>query len=278
MKKRSYGEYIGKILTYIFLAVVTLVNLFPFYWALISSLKETNKIFIAPVTPPLESFKFVNYVEAWIKAKVGIYFFNTVYVAALTIVLTVLMAAMAAYILARVWRSFWLYTYFILGIMIPIHSLVVPDFIIISKLGLINTRLSLVLVDTGYCISITTFILTGFMLGLPKDIEEAAIIDGANRFRIFRSIILPLTKPALATTGILVFLFAWNNYLLPLVFITAQEYKVLSQGIQGLKRLYTVDYGLMTAGIVIAIIPVLVAYMLFQEHVVKGMTAGAVKG
>lgn len=269
---------IGKIIKYIILVTATVVNLFPFYWAIISSLKETDRILLAPITPPLYTFKFYNYVEAWIEAKVGLYFFNTLYVAAFTIIFTILFSAMAAYILARVWRSFVLYTYFILGMMIPIHSLVVPDFIIIQHLALVNTRLSLIVVDIGYCISITTFILTGFMLGLSKDIEEAAIIDGANRFRIFRSIVFPLSKPALATTAILVFLFAWNNYLLPLVFITARERKVLSQGIQELKRLYTVDYGLMTAGIVIAIIPVLVAYMLFQEQVVKGLTAGAVKG
>lgn len=274
---RGLKSRIGSFAKYAVLILFVLIDLFPFYWVIISSLKESDKILVYPLAPP-EVFKWSNYVEAWTKAKISLYFMNTLIVAAFEVIGILFTASLAAYILARVRPSFLLFSYFILGITIPIHALLVPDFIIINKLGLLGTRAGLILVGIGVELSTSIFILTGFMVGLPKELDEAARIDGASQWRTYFQIILPLSRPGLATSGILVFLFAWNNYLWPLVLITDQNKKLLSQGIQELKRLYTVDYGLMTAGIMLAIVPVIVTYILFQENIIKGMTAGAVKG
>lgn len=264
-------------LRYFALVLITISTLFPFYWVVASSLKDTNKIIMEPLAPP-RSLKAINYVSAWVKAKIDRYFVNSVIVSFSTVFCVLLFGSMASYILSKVHTSLLLLSYFSLGIMIPIHTMLLPSFVILKTMGIYNTRLGLVLVMIGYQLSLSIVILVGFMRSIPNEIEEAAVVDGASRWRRFFTLIMPLAKPGLATAGILSFLTAWNDYLLPLVLITDQEKKVLSQGIQELKRAYEIDLGLMTAGIVIAAVPVIIVYILFQEYIVKGMTAGAVKG
>jgi raffinose/stachyose/melibiose transport system permease protein len=185
---------------------------------------------------------------------------------------------MAAYVLARKWKNPLLLAYFTLGIMIPLQAIVIPSFLIIRNIGLINTRTGLILVYTVSGLSFGIFVLTGFLRTLPCEIEEAALIDGSGFSQTFFRIILPMAKPAMASVGILSFLQYWNEYLFASVLIAKQEYKTLTQGIMALRGPYTTDYGMLTAGLALAIIPLIIVYILLQKQVIEGMTAGAVKG
>jgi raffinose/stachyose/melibiose transport system permease protein len=185
---------------------------------------------------------------------------------------------MASYVIARVIRSNLLYLYFTLGIMIPIHTILLPSLLLTKTFNLINTRLSLILVYIAFRLSISIFILVGFMKSIPGEFEEVAFIDGASRVRTFFRVIFPLSRPAIATVGLLATIENWNAYLMPLVIITAKELKVITQGLQELKSLYWTDYGLMSAGLVISFIPMVLIYILFQEQVIAGLTAGGLKG
>jgi len=265
------------ILKYIILVFYAVLALFPFLWVLTNSFRSNNEIFAAPFAIP-KSFKISNFTNAWSTANIGTYFVNSVLISVLAVGVMLILASMASYALARLIPSEGLYTYFTLGIMIPIHAMLIPTFMMLRQAHLLNTRPGLAIVYCAANLSLSIFILVGFMKGLPKELEEAALVDGANIFTIFFKIILPISKPGIATVGTLAFLNTWNDFLYAQVLISSPELKTLTQGIANLKGQYGTDYGLMSAGLVITIIPVTIIYILFQEQVVKGMTAGAVKG
>jgi sugar permease (fragment) len=184
---------------------------------------------------------------------------------------------MASYILARVWTSKILYNFFTLGIMIPIHAVIIPMLMILRRLGLVNTRLGIILAYTVAELSFSIFILVAFMKTIPREIEEAAQIDGSSRLRTFFQIILPISKPGLATIGTFAFINSWNDLLLALVITSGPKLSTLNLACFNLRGLYVQHYGLITAGLMIMMIPVIVIYIFFQEQLVKGITAGAVK-
>jgi raffinose/stachyose/melibiose transport system permease protein len=261
---------------YLFMSLYAIVNIYPFFWLITNSFKDTNDILMHPLGLPRIPH-YINYILAWSQAGMYVYFFNTILVTFVAVILILLLSAMIAYVIARVLPSGALYAFFIVGLMIPIHALIIPNFFIVSKLGLLNTRLSLVMVYIGVHLSLSFFILYGFIKETPVEIEDAAFVDGCSRYRTFFHITLPLIRPALATVGILAVLLSWNEYLIPLVLVSNPAVKVLSQGIQELKGFHTTDYGILFSGLVIATIPVVVFYIAFQENVIKGMIAGAVK-
>jgi raffinose/stachyose/melibiose transport system permease protein len=266
-----------KTLKYALLSVYGVTTIFPFIWVLISSVKTNAEIYSSPFALP-KVWQFGNYLKAWTSGNIGVNFFNSFYITAIAVTLVLLFGAMASYILARVYPSLALYTLFALGIMIPAQTILIPTFSILKELNLVNNHVGLILMYVVSNLSLTIFILVSFMKTLPKELEEAAIVDGADRYRIFFSIILPLSAPGLATVGILALLSCWNEYLFAYVLISSPDLKTLTQGIYGMKGEYMTDYGPMTAGLTITMIPVIILYMLFQEKVVAGMTAGAVKG
>jgi len=254
-----------------------LLALFPFLWIFLNSFKSNEEIYASPFRLP-ESFSFKNFQEAWLTAKIGTYFFNSILVAFGSVLVLALIAAMVSYYVSRISPNKLLYTFFTLGIMIPYHAMLIPTFIMLRNVDLLNSRFGLALVYCAVNLALSVFILVGFMKGIPIDIEEAAVIDGATVYRTFFEIILPIAKPGIATILTLSFLNAWNEFLFAQVLISNPVFKTLTQGILSLRGQYATDYGLMSAGLVITIIPVVIIYIFFQEQVVKGMTAGAVKG
>jgi len=268
---------IAKVIIYVFLIAYACGCLFPFLWSIMSSFKSSDAVLVYPFRPPSE-WKWANYPNAWVKAKMGMYFFNTAVYAIIATGILLVISPMASYVIGRVKKSNLLYLYYTLGIMIPVHTILLPSYIFVRQIHIVNTRLSIILVYIAYNLSMSVFILTGFMKSIPRELEEAAIIDGCGRTRTFFSIIFPLSKPGLATIGTLAFLSNWNDYLVPLIFLTNSKLKVITLGIQELKGLYIQDLGLITAGIVLSFLPVVVMYVIFQEQVIKGLTAGAVKG
>lgn len=267
-----------KIPTYLFLTVMLLVTGFPFLWMFISSFKTNIEFFDNPWGFP-KNWVFENYANAWSNG-IQNYLLNSVLVTFVTVVGTLLTAAMIAFILAR--RPFkssgLILSLFVAGIIIPFHSTLIPLFLIMQKLKLLNTHVSLYLPYIAFSLPVAVFLLYGFFKQLPKELEEAALIDGAGIYRIFFTIFLPLSRAILATVAILAAINAWNEFMLALVFLSDSAIQTLPIGLMSFQGAFTTDYAGLSAALVISALPVLLLYVLFQENVTKGLTAGAVKG
>jgi len=255
------------------------MNLVPIFWMIINSFKTEQEYAADPFSFPT-GIELSNYVKAWDIANMDTYFINSFLITFISLIVTVFLGALAAFFLSRFEFKLRGFTYalFLLGMLVPIHATLIPIFLIMQKLSLIDTYFSLILPYTAFHLSLTVFILEGFMRGFPKDMEESGIMDGAGIFRIFWSIILPLTRPAMATVVILNFIYNWNEYLFALVLITSNSLKTLPLGLSNFVGLETANYTLQMAALTIAFIPIVVFYLLLQKQLVTGMTAGAVKG
>lgn len=262
---------------YIFLTLGALVSLYPFIWVVLSSLKNNNEIYGKPFALPKNPV-WENYLEAWKGAYVGRSFFNSLIVCLSALAVLCLITAMACFILTRVYDNKFLSAYFSLGIMIPIHALLIPSVLIFKFLHMQDNLLSLVLVYISLNISFSMFIINGYMNSIPREMDEAATIDGCTKAQLFFRVILPIAKPGIATVATLAFLNCWNDLLLGLVIISTPEKRTLTMTISALQGSFATDYGLLCAGFVITIVPVVLMYLIFQKQVIAGMTAGAVKG
>ncbi|MFF2655701.1 carbohydrate ABC transporter permease [Streptomyces sp. NPDC058045] len=264
----------GMLVIWAFLVVL------PLLWAVMTSFKDDRSIFTKPWSLP-DTLHFENWSRAWGKAHMSDYFLNTVLVVAGSLVGTLLLGSMAAYVLARFeFRgNRFIYFLFIGGMSFPIILALVPLFYVMNNMALLNTLHGLILVYIAYSLPFTVFFLTAFFRTLPTSIAEAALIDGASHTRTFFQVMLPMAKPGLISVGIFNFLGQWNQYMLPTVLNTDPDRKVLSQGLVQLavSQGYKGDWSGLFAGLVMAMLPVLAAYVLFQRQVVAGLTAGALK-
>jgi len=252
----------------------------PLLWAVMTSFKDDKSIFTSPWSPPT-SLSFDNWSRAWSQAHMSEYFFNTLLVVGGSLVGTMLLGSMVAYVLARFDfpGNRFFYFLFIGGMSFPIILALVPLFYVMSNTGLLNTRHGLILAYIAYSLPFTTFFLTSFFRSLPTSVAEAALIDGASHTRTFFQVMLPMAKPGLISVGIFNFLGQWNQYMLPTVLNTNPEHRVLTQGLVELaaSQGYKGDWSGLFAGLVMAMLPVLAAYIIFQRQVVAGLTAGALK-
>lgn len=268
-----------KTLIYLLLSIYAVVNIYPIIWMVLNSFKSNIDFAKNPFSFPKE-WLVQNYQTAWETARLDVYFLNSLIVSTIAVIFTVFFGALASYFLARIsfkWGKY-IYSFFIFGMLIPIHATLVPLFLQMKYLGLLNTHVGLVLPYIAFNLPITVFILTSFMKSFPTDIEESAIMDGCGVFRIFWSIILPMTRPALATVIILNFINNWNEFSFALVLINEESLKTLPLGLANFAGQFTTNYGAQMAGLTLAIIPTIIIYMILEEYLVKGMTAGAVKG
>ncbi|MCF3961209.1 carbohydrate ABC transporter permease [Streptomyces fuscigenes] len=252
----------------------------PLLWAVMTSFKDDHGILTSPWSLP-NHLHFENWSRAWSQAHMSDYFLNTVIVVACSLFGTLLLGSMAAYVLARFEfpGNRFIYFLFIGGMSFPVILALVPLFYVLQNLTLLNTIHGLILVYIAYSLPFTVFFLTSFFRTLPTSVAEAAIIDGASHTRTFFQVMLPMAKPGLISVGIFNFLGQWNQYLLPTVLNTNPDHKVLSQGLVELatSQGYKGDYSGLFAGLVMAMLPVLAAYIIFQRQVVAGLTAGALK-
>lgn len=265
------------IIKYIVLSGHALVALYPFVWVLLSSFKTDNEIYSNSFGFPAE-LQFSNYTEAFLGAQVLSNFLNSLLYAFVTVFFVLLFSSMTSYALVRVFPSRKLHMYFTMGIMIPIHAVIIPLVIFLRNMNLINTREGIVLAYIVSNLSFSIFVLVAFMKTLPKELEDAAMIDGCKRYRLFFSIVIPISKAGLATVGTFSFLNVWNDLLLALVITSSPSLRTLNLGCFNLRAQYSQRYALISAGLIILIVPVAIMYIIFQEQIVKGMTAGAIKG
>ena len=275
MKKSNISM---KVIAYTFLIIMAIIFVMPMLFTIISSLKTKLDIFSDPFALP-KNPQWSNYVIAWKDANMSAYFINSVIQSGSTVILTSLISTMAAYALARFDFKLnkVLVLVFMLGMMVPMHTILVPVSYIIGLFNLKNNIFALVLVYVAFNLPFSIMLMITFMKGVNRSLEEAAIIDGANYFQIYSKIMIPLTLPAISTISIFNFMGAWNNILFPLLFINDKRLRPISLGLLNFNGERGSEYGLMMAGIVITVAVPLAIYLLFQEKVESGLAAGAVK-
>lgn len=276
---KAIKGFIFTIAKNIFLWGYALITIGLFLWVTITAFKENSEIFASPFGMP-KSFLFTNFVDAWKHAHMSKFFINSIIVSVGTVLLCLILGSTISYAIARYKfkGNGILYALFILGVTIPLQSLLLPIFFKIENIGLRDTLLGLIVVYTALNLPKAVFLLVGFMRGIAKELEEAAIVDGCDYWKIFSKVILPVSKPGLSTAGILVFIAAWNEYIFGTVLVSSNAARTLPLGLANFQTSYVSDYGLVAAGVVISIIPVLIVYILLQEQIIKGMTDGSVKG
>lgn len=281
MKIQKNTQGLWNMITNGLLGLWALIVIFPMIWVIYSAFKTDQEIFFSPWSLPA-SPQWNNFVRAWTEAHIGKFFLNTLIVIVPAIFFTVMFSAMVSYVLARFpfpGNRLVLY-FFMSGMLFPIFLALVPLFFLLNTLRMFGTFHGLIMVYIAFSLPFTVFFLTGFFKTIPSELHEAAIIDGADQYQVFFSVMLPLAKAGLLSMGIFNFLGQWNQYILPLVLLTDSKKYVISQGLAflALEQKYQNDWSGLFAAIVIIMIPTLLVYILFQSQIQKGLTAGALKG
>ncbi len=274
-KKGSMG-----IVRLIILVLVAVTQLFPLYWLITFSLKSNNEIFgLNTIGLPI-NWMWGNYIRAFTQTSIVLYFLNSVFYSVTTVFVAGLLSAMAAYAIARMhWKlSGVVFGVFSLGIMIPAQAALLPLFQLLNATGLKGGYLGLLIPYIAGALPMSILILISFYKALPKELEEAAYMDGCGIFRCFWFIILPLIRPALATASIFTFLGTWNELMLANTFVDSERYRTLPVGIMSFSGQYTTEWGLIGAGMVIATLPTIFIYLMLSNQVQESLMAGAVKG
>lgn len=269
-----------RIISYVGLILWMLVNLFPVYWMFTFSLKNNEEIFGKNVAGLPQHWLWSNYTEAMKTGHMGRYFLNSGIVAVSTILITLAVALMATFALTRmIWkRRKTMNKFFMLGLTIPIHASIVPIYVTLSRMHLLNTRWALIIPYAAFSLAMAILVCTGFMNEIPRELDESACIDGCNVWGIFFRIIVPLMKPAVATVGIYTFLQCWNELMFANIFISKSALKTLPVGVQALSGQYTTAWGPIGAALVIATFPTLFMYIFLSRRIQESFIAGAIKG
>lgn len=271
--------FIGKLLNHIFLVVVCIIILLPFFWIFATSLRSPANSFSFPPSFFPTEFRWDNYVEVFRSIPFFQFLWNSLFVATVSTVGQCLLSALAAYVFTRLeFRGKKFFFFLILsGMMIPAQVTIVPLFLVIKTLNLMDTVFSLILPSLIYPLGI--FLLRQYMLPLPKSYDEAAFLDGAGYFRIFRTIMLPMSMPTLVVIGVMHFISVWNDFFKPLIFINTYEKMTLPLGMTILKGFMgNGNLSVILAGVMISVIPPLIFYVIGQRKLIEGMAMVGIKG
>jgi len=255
--------------------------LFPLALIVINSLKSKRAIFGSPLAiPDAESFSAEGYASVLTNSDFPLYFSNSLIVTGVSLVLILLLGAMAAHALSeyRFPGDAFIGIYLILGIMVPIRLGTVALLELIVDMGLANTLTALILVYTAQGLPIAIFIFTEFLRSVSREIKDSARIDGLSEYRIFFEVVVPLVRPVIATVAVFSMIPIWNDLWFPLILSPGEETRTVTLGVQQFIGQYTVNWGAVLAALSVAILPVLVMYMIFSKQLIRGITAGAVKG
>lgn len=271
---------LNKKILFAILLIIAFCQLFPLYWLITFSLKSNAEIFGENVLGLPRYWLWENYATALNDGGILRYFINSIIYTGLTVIIVGVLTSMSAYAIARMkWKSKDLvFSIFTLGIMIPTQAALLPLFQVIDKLGLKGGYLGLLIPYVAFGIPMSVMIITGFYKGIPREMEEAAYIDGCGVFKCFVTIMLPMIRPALATASIFTFLGAWNELMFANTLIDSDLYRTLPVGIMSFAGQYTTNWGLIGAGMVIATLPTILIYFMLSNQVQQSLIAGAVKG
>lgn len=277
MNSRSFPASAALYATILVAAVVTV---FPFYWMLNTALKPHSEVFLSPPTFASANWSLAAFSTLLVERPFARYFLNSLVVSAGSTLLSVTLAALAAYGFTRfhIRGASALIVFLLFTKMLPETLLIIPYFRLMSELGLINSYLALILAYSSFALPFSVWMLIGFFLSIPREIDEAAIMDGATRLVVFWRVILPLARPGLVAVALFTFLISWNAYVWALVLTTDPSMFVLSVGIANMVGEYRVQWNELMAAAVIAALPVIVLFAFLERHLVSAITAGAVKG
>jgi multiple sugar transport system permease protein len=260
------------------IVLALIITLLPVYWMVNTSLKNQVEVFASPPTLWPQNLTFANYVSLFTRRHLGTYLINSLVIVGSAVLLSLLMGSLAGYSLARFSRlqqrlNFWV----LAPRMIPPVALVVPLFLMLQEVGLINKKLGLILVYTAFNLPFVAWMMRSFFQEIPVDLEEAAMVDGASRLRSFRDIVLPLAAPGLAATAIFSLIITYNEFFFALILTSTPAAATLPVGTAALIGKTQTLYGEMAAAGVVAAVPLVIFALLVQRHLVRGLTMGAVK-
>lgn len=279
VKKHSKKLSPVVIAVYVILVILAVIYIAPLLWMLSVSLKDNAELMAAPFAFP-KAMQLANYAEAWTLGKLGKALLNSALVCGVTLFISMFFGAMAAFAIGRMRWKFaeGMHTFFLIGMMVPVHCILIPLFVRFAKLGMTNSRIGLMLPYITFSLPMTIFLLTGFFKSMPGELFEAAAIDGCGIYRCFFRIALPLCRTGFFVSGLMTFINNWNELLLAMVFISDPEKKTLPVTLTYFVGPYATNYVQMFAAIIIAIAPTVMVYCLFSNQIVEGLTTGAVKG
>ena len=279
MKSAHKKAVVGKVIVYVILILIALIMIIPFLWMLSASIKSDRQVFqMNPFVWIPENPKISNYHDIWTKIPFGKFVGNTVYLTIIVTFLQLLTISFAAYSFAKLQFRYknGLFLAYIATIAMPWQVYMVPQFIMMRKMGLNDKLLAIICLQAFSAFGV--FMMKQFYEGIPDDLCEAARIDGMSEYTIYAKIMLPLSKPALSTLTIFTFVNTWNDYLGPLIYLKSQEKKTIQLGLKMFISQYSSDYGLIMAGSVLSLIPVLIVFLCLQKYFVEGVASTGLKG
>lgn len=268
----------SRVTIYTVLTILAALMVIPFFWMLFASFKNSNEVFSIPMRILPETWRYQNYQEIWKKIPLLTFFKNSIKLTVITTVIQVFTSCFAAYGFAKVkfkGRDL-LFVIYVTTISVPWQAYMVPQFALMSKMGLTNSHLGLILMQAFNAFGV--FLMRQFMMGIPTELLEAARIDGLSEYGIFARIAMPLAKPGIATLIIFTFVNIWNDFMGPMIYLNSTELKTIQLGIRMFISQYGADYALIMAASVCALIPVVIIFVACQRWFIEGITAGGVKG
>jgi len=276
--KMSY-RWLNRLFIYLLLILFAVVALIPLFLVWMSAFKESREIFRDPFALPA-SLNFANLIKAWTAGHFSLYFRNSIIISVPTTLGVVALSCLAGYGLARYdfrGRQIIFYT-FLVGIMVPFQSVMIPLYYNLRDYGLLGTYWAMILPATALGQPFGIFLMQAFFRGLPGELADAARVDGCNEFQTFWRVMLPMAGSAMSALFVFQFMWTWNAYLMPLLYMQREELRPLPLGLAFFRGRYTADHGLIAAGATIVSVPVIIVYVLFQRQFMRGLTAGALRG
>ncbi|GAB6283054.1 MAG: carbohydrate ABC transporter permease [Ignavibacterium sp.] len=279
MKIQVNRNFINKTFIYLLLLLFAAFFIIPFLWVLSTSLKTESEVFVLPIKWIPEKLHFENYAEVFQKMPFLIYLKNSVVITVVTIIGTVLSSSLVAYAFGCLkWpgRDF-LFMFILATMMLPIQVTMIPIFVLFKEIGWLNTFKPLTIPAFFGGGAFNIFLLRQFFLSIPKDLLDSARIDGCSELRIYWNIVLPLAKPALATVAILTFMFSWNDFLGPLIYLSDKMKNTLALGLGMFVGQYTTEWTLLMAASILMMIPMILIFFFFQKYFIQGFTMSGLK-
>ena len=268
------------VLGWIFLVFLAVVIIFPMLWILISGFKTNREIFTNPFSLPQE-WMVSNYVMAW-KYGLGDYFLNSIFVTAVSTALTVLIALLASYGLTHSRFQFRLrkplLLFIISGLMLAPQVALIPLYSLFSDIGIYDTYLAVIVPYVAFRLPFTVFLMRAYLLSIPKDLEDAAYIDGCGSFGVLTKIVMPLCKPIVATASLLTGMYCWNEFMFVLVFTSSDSLRTIPLGLMNMRGTFRTEWGVLIAALTLSALPIIIVFILLQKQFIRGLAAGGVKG
>lgn len=276
-KKRSIA---GRILLWIILITVAVIQIFPLVWLADFSLASSNEMFTKGLLIIPDKIQWGNYVKAYIDGHFLLYLKNSFLINALVVILVIIISIMAAFACKRMeWKlSGFVKTLLMLGMMIPIHATLLPNYKIYNQLHITDTIWALLIPYVAFSLPQALFLMTGFIESIPLELEEAAVVDGCGIYRIVFLVVAPLLKPSVATVSIMTFLNNWNEFMMASTYLSSPKWKTLPFSVLEFTGQYSSNYAVQFAVMALTAVPAVIVYIILNKNITKGVAMGAVKG